>query len=124
MSGEEQLPCNQQVWHPSLWAVLSDWDKERSDIQTDIFSHSLPQAIHKELLCDIMLTVGVLKSKVELVLRVEHFKTRVTAPGTFETATFTVYIHTYILGQLLGILKSSIPKAYQSLFGCGNNGES
>ena len=58
-----------------------------------------------------MFTVGVLKSKVELVLGVEHFKTRVTTPGTLDTATLTIYIHTYILGQLLCILQSSIPIA-------------
>ena len=57
-----------------------------------------------------MLTVGVLKSKVELVLRVEHFKTRVTAPRTLETTTFTIDINTYILGKLLCILQPSIPK--------------
>ena len=43
----------------------------------------LPQAVDEELLCDVVLAVGVLKGQVELVVRVEHRETfAVVRPGT------------------------------------------
>ena len=59
----------------------------------------LPKTIDKELLCNIILTVGVFKSQIKLVLGVEHVKTGpCSSPRTLETTTGTVYVHTNILG--------------------------
>ena len=70
----------------------------------------LPKTIDKELLRNIILTVGIFESQIKLVLGVEHVKTGpCSSPRTLETTTGTVYIHTYILGKLLRVLQPSIP---------------
>ena len=77
----------------------------------------LPKTIDKELLRNIILTVGVFKSQIKLVLGVEHVKTGpCSSPRTLETTTSTVNVHSNILGKLLGILQPSISARIIFLF--------
>ena len=67
-----------------------------------------PQPIDKELLRDIVLAVGVLKSQVKLVLIVEHVETSAGTTRTGLVAACTININRDVLAQLFCIIQASI----------------
>lgn len=73
--------------------------------------HVLRQAVHVELLRDVVATVGVFKGEVELVVAIEYFEAFLVVTGTLEGAARAVYIHLDVVGQFAGVGQTTIAGA-------------
>ena len=69
----------------------------------------LPEAVLKELLGNVILAVGVLEGKIELVVSIQHLVTfGFCGAWTLHGATLTVDIHSYVFLQLLCVFLSRV----------------
>ena len=72
----------------------------------------LPKPIDKELLSDVVLAVGILKSKIELVLIVQHVKASPRTAWTCLVAAGSVDVNRDVLAQLLGVFQAPVSIKY------------
>merc|ERR1719328_55388 len=66
------------------------------------------QAVDKELLSDVINTVRIFKSEVELVVSVQHLETILAGPGTSLVTARPIDVHVDVLAQIPRILKASV----------------
>merc|ERR1712130_1033726 len=73
------------------------------------WNDTIVQSVGEELFCDIVLAVGVLKGKVELVVLLQHLHAVTIPSGAFQAATAAIYIHLDMFCQLSSIFQTSVP---------------
>lgn len=76
-----------------------------SKMSTTYIPKILPKAIYKEFFSYVVLAIGVFKSQIEFVVRIQHLETMFrVAAGTFQTSTSTINVNTKIKKMIFEVI--------------------